>query len=680
LGRHPVWGELEDRPFDLVAPYEPGGDQPAAIEALSEGIARGDRHQVLLGVTGSGKTFTMANVIARVNRPTIIISHNKTLAAQLYGELRGFFPDNAVEYFISYYDYYQPEAYVPGKDLYIEKSTSINELIDRLRLRTTSALVERRDVIVVASVSCIYGLGRPESVFKKLVALERGTEIDRQEMLRSLVGIQYTRNDITFPRSSFRVRGDVVEVHLAYEDRAVRVEFWGDEVERLSIVDLITGEVLEERQRVVIYPATHFVTDEERLDEILSEIERDMHREVSAFQEAGRLVEAQRLLSRTRYDLEMMREVGWCTGIENYSRYFDGRTAGERSSTLLDYFPDDFLTIIDESHVSVPQIGGMYAGDRSRKQTLVDYGFRLEAALDNRPLQFEEFEEMQHQVVYVSATPGPYELEKSGGVVVEQVVRPSGLLDPEVAVRPVAGQIDDLLEEIAGRVERGERTLVTTLTKRMAEDLTEYLVKVGVRARYMHSEIDALDRVELLRGLRMGEYDVLVGINLLREGLDMPEVSLVAILDADKEGYLRNETSLIQTMGRAARNANGLVVMYADRITGSMRAAMDETGRRRTIQKAFNDEHGIVPQTLVKTPEQVRASTSLADLLRAGGGPEGEVEAGELMKEFADLTGESWRAAVENRMLTYAASLEFERAAVLRDALQTYGTEEEGAA
>jgi excinuclease ABC subunit B len=669
---HPLWESRKEGRFELVAPYEPAGDQPKAIDALADGLERGDRHQTLLGVTGSGKTFTIANVIARVNRPTLLISHNKTLAAQLYGELSGFFPNNAVEYFISYYDYYQPEAYLPGRDLYIEKATHINELIDRLRLRTTSALVERRDVIVVASVSCIYGLGNPQDVYKKLVGIERGHELDRQVLLRSLVGIQYGRNDISFPRGTFRVRGDVVEIHLAYEEVAVRVEFWGDEVERISLVDLITGEVLEEKDRIVIYPASHFVTDEERLEEIVSRIANDLKQEVSTLQDDEKLVEAQRLQSRTRYDIEMMREVGWCTGIENYSRYFDGRDIGQRPGTLIDYFSEDFLTIIDESHATVPQIGGMYAGDRSRKETLVEFGFRLRAALDNRPLKYDEFESLQNQLIYISATPGSHELDRSHGVVVEQVVRPSGLLEPDTDVRPVEGQIDDLLEEIHDRTGRGQRTLVTTLTKRMAEDLTEYMVGLGVRARYMHSEIDALDRVELLRGLRMGDFDVLVGINLLREGLDMPEVGLVAILDADKEGFLRNKTSLIQTMGRAARNADGQVIMYADRVTGSMRSALDEARRRRAIQEADNQQRGITPRTLTKTPEEVRASTSLADLLDSGRARREEPEAEVLMRNFRDLSGESWEIAVEQQMLAYATALDFEKAAVLRDALVSY--------
>jgi excinuclease ABC subunit B len=671
------WERRSSAPFRLVSDYEPAGDQPRAIEELTAGLLRGERHQTLLGVTGSGKTFTVANLIARVNRPTLIISHNKTLAAQLYGELKGFFPHNAVEYFISYYDYYQPEAYMPGKDLYIEKTTSINDLIDRLRLRTTSALLERRDVVVVASVSCIYGLGRPEDIHRNLVGIEVGETLDRQRLLRGLVDIQYRRNDISFGRGTFRVRGDVVEVHLAYDEVAVRIEFWGDQVERLAIVDLITGEVVEERSRVVVYPASHFVTDREELERILARIEQDMDEEVGDFQEAGRLVEAQRLKSRVSYDLEMLHEVGWCTGIENYSRYFDGRVPGDRPSTLIDYFPKDFLTILDESHVTVSQIGAMHGGDRSRKETLVGYGFRLKAALDNRPLRWEEFEALQNQIVYVSATPGPFELERSGGVVVEQVVRPSGLLDPAVEVRPVTGQIDDLLEEIRGRVEHQERVLVTTLTKKMAEDLTDYLVGVGVRARYLHSEIDALDRVDLLRGLRMGDFDVLVGINLLREGLDMPEVSLVAILDADQEGFLRSATSLIQTMGRTARNAHGLVVMYADEVTGSMREALEETDRRRLIQQAFNEAHGIVPRTLVKTREQVLASTSLADLLdsrRAASAQAAEAGRRALLDEFRALEGESWEAAVEGRMLGYAAALEFEKAVLLRDELVRYRT------
>jgi excinuclease ABC subunit B len=671
--RTPLWDRRTEAPFELSAPYAPAGDQPKAIEALVSGLDGGEKHQTLLGVTGSGKTFTIAHVIARLNRPTLMISHNKTLAAQLYGELRGFFPNNAVEYFISYYDYYQPEAYLPGRDIYIEKATHINEMIDRLRLRTTSALVERRDVIVVASVSCIYGLGNPQDVFKNLVGIEVGAELDRQQLLHSLVNIQYGRNDISFPRGTFRVRGDVVEIHLAYEEVAVRVEFWGDEVERISLVDLITGEVLEDRNRILIYPASHFVSDRERLDAVVGLIEADLEQEVAAFQDAGQLVEAHRLQTRVRYDVEMIREVGWCAGIENYSRYFDGREIGDRPSTLIDYFPEGFLTIIDESHVTIPQIGGMYGGDRSRKETLVNHGFRLRAALDNRPLRFEEFESLQNQLIYVSATPAAQELERSHGVVVEQVVRPSGLLDPAVEVRPVTGQIDDLLEEIHTRVERRERTLVTTLTKRMAEDLTEYLVGVGVRARYMHSEIDALDRVDLLRGLRMGDFDVLVGINLLREGLDMPEVSMVAILDADKEGYLRSETSLIQTMGRAARNAEGRVIMYADRITGSMQASIDEVDRRRAIQHADNELRGIVPATLTKTPEEVMASTSLADLLDGGkSARDAALDSETLMKEFGRLTGESWEFAVEERMLAYASALEFEKAVVLRDALAGY--------
>ncbi|MCK4771856.1 MAG: excinuclease ABC subunit UvrB, partial [Candidatus Latescibacteria bacterium] len=517
LEKKPLGISRSEAPFELVSNYEPAGDQPEAIEALTEGVIRGDRNQTLLGVTGSGKTFTIANVIARLNRPTLIISHNKTLAAQLYGELCGFFPNNAVEYFISYYDYYQPEAYLPGRDLYIEKETSINELIERLRLRTTSTLAARRDVVVVASVSCIFGLGRPEDVYKYMVGLELGQEMDRQQLLRALVDIHYRRNDISFGRGDFRVRGDVVEIHLAYEEIAVRVEFWGDLIERLSFVDLITGETVEEKDRVVVYPATHFLTDRENLGEILERIESDMEEEVAGFQDANRLVEAQRLKAKVLYDLEMIEEVGWCTGIENYSRYFDGRNPGDRPCTLVDYFPEDFMTIIDESHVTIPQIGGMYAGDRSRKETLVEYGFRLRAALDNRPLTFDEFESLQNQFIFVSATPGPFELEKCEGLIVEQVVRPSGLLDPAINVRPVEGQIDDLMEEIRVRVERRERTLVTTLTKKMAEDLTEYLVGVGIRARYLHSEIDTLDRVELLRGLRMGDFDVLVGINLLRE-------------------------------------------------------------------------------------------------------------------------------------------------------------------
>lgn len=669
----PDWTSYREVPFELVSGFKPAGDQPHAIDALSEGILGGERYQTLLGVTGSGKTFTMANVIATINKPTLIISHNKTLAAQLYGELKGFFPRNAVEYFISYYDYYQPEAYLPGRDLYIEKETSVNELIEQLRLRSTSALLERHDTIVVASVSCIFGLGRPEDIRKKLLGLEKGRAVDRQQLLRGLIDIQYGRNDVSFPRGTFRVRGDVVEIHLAYEEIALRVEFWGDEIENLSYIDLITGEVLEEKERAIIYPSTHFVTDRERLTGILEQIRGDLEREAAAFQDAGKLVEAQRLKTRVSYDLEMMEEMGWCTGIENYSRYFDGRQTGDRPSTLIDYFPDDFFTIIDESHVTVPQIGGMYAGDRSRKETLVEYGFRLKAALDNRPLTFEEFDSLQKNIVYASATPGPHELEKSRGVIVEQVVRPSGLLDPAVDVRPVKGQIDDLLEEIRCRIDQNERTLVTTLTKKMAEDLTDYLVKVGIRARYLHSEINALDRVDLLRGLRIGEFDVLVGINLLREGLDMPEVGLVVILDADKEGFLRSETSLVQTMGRAARNANGQVLMYADRITGSMKRALEEVTRRRAIQREHNKEHGITPQTLVKTRDEVIASTSLADLLDSGAGErKDELDSDSLMNQFRGLENECWEMAVEQQMLIYANALEFEKATVLRDELVRY--------
>ena len=672
---NPLGLQRSDAPFELVSSYDPAGDQPAAIEELTEALRRGERHQTLLGVTGSGKTFTMANVIAALNRPVLIISHNKTLAAQLYGELKGFFPNNAVEYFISYYDYYQPEAYLPGRDLYIEKETQVNELIERMRLRTTSTLASRRDAIVIASVSCIFGLGRPEDVYKYMVGIKRGQEMDRQKFLRALVDIHYRRNDISFARGDFRVRGDVVEIHLAYEEIAVRVEFWGDQIERLSIVDLINGETVEELDQMVIYPATHFIADKDNLEQVMEMIASDMEKEVSAFQDTNMLVEAQRLKSKTLYDMEMIEEVGWCTGIENYSRYFDGRQVGDRPCTLIDYFPDDFITIIDESHVTVPQIGAMYAGDRSRKETLVEYGFRLKAALDNRPLTFDEFDSLQNQYVFVSATPGKLELEKSEGVIVEQVVRPSGLLDPAVDVREVKGQIDDLLEEIHLRVEKSERTLVTTLTKRMAEDLTDFLVGVGIKARYLHSEIDALDRVDLLRGLRMGDFDVLVGINLLREGLDMPEVSLVAILDADKEGFLRSRTSLIQTMGRTARNANGLVIMYADRITDSMGAAIDEVQRRRVIQEAHNIEHGIEPQTLHKSREEVMASTSLADLLDSGGKSDStalRIEA--LLKEFTGLQGESWEMAVEERMLTYANALQFEEATFLRDELVRYRT------
>ncbi|MDE2697293.1 MAG: excinuclease ABC subunit UvrB, partial [Gemmatimonadota bacterium] len=567
--------------FEVISPFEPAGDQPQAIEELAEGIRDGAPYQTLMGATGTGKTFSMSKVIESVQKPTLVISHNKTLAAQLYGEFRSFFPNNAVEYFISYYDYYQPEAYKPVTDTFIEKEADINDEINRLRLRATSALMERRDVIIVASVSCIYGIGNPDEYEDHLVILDRGAEMDRDAMLRKLVDIHFTRNDVAFEPGAFRVRGDVVEIYPPEREHPVRVEFFGDEIDALSEVHPVTGEVLAERDRIVIYPAKHFVTSGNRIEKAIVQIEVDLAKQLEAFNDQGKLLEAQRLEMRTRYDIEMMREIGFCQGIENYSRYIDGRKPGEAPYVLLDYFSDDFLIVLDESHVTIPQLRGMWNGDRSRKEVLIEHGFRLPAALDNRPLYFEEFEQKATQVVFMSATPADYELEQCQGVVVEQVIRPTGLLDPEMVVRPVRGQVDDLIEESRVRVERGDRVLVTTLTKRMAEDLSEYMRELGIKARYMHSDVDSLERVAIIRDLRLGEFDVLVGVNLLREGLDLPEVSLVAILDADKEGFLRSERSLIQTAGRAARNARGTVIMYADKVTDSMQRAIDETNRRR---------------------------------------------------------------------------------------------------
>jgi excinuclease ABC subunit B len=655
--------------FSLVTEYDLQGDQPQAVEELTEGLRLGRPHQVLLGVTGSGKTFTMANVIQAINRPTLVISHNKTLAAQLYGEFKGFFPHNAVEYFISYYDYYQPEAYVPSTDTYIEKDTSINDEIDRLRLKATSSLLSRDDVIIVASVSCIYGLGRPEDWKEMLLFLHQGQEIERNAILQRLVDIQYTRNDIAFERGTFRVRGDVIEVIPAYEKEAIRIEMFGDEIERLSEVDVTTGDVTQEWERVGIYPAKHFVTPHKRLKAAMTEIEAELEAQLAAFRAENKLLEAQRLEMRTRYDLEMMDELGYCSGIENYSRFLSGRQPGERPYTLMDYFPDDYLLIIDESHVTVPQIRGMYFGDRSRKETLVNHGFRLPSALDNRPMSFTEFETMLNQTIYVSATPGDYELEKSEGVVVEQVIRPTGLMDPEILVRPTKGQIDDLIEEIRDRTFRHERVLVTTLTKRMAEALTEYLAGSGIRVRYLHSEIDALDRVDILRDLRLAEFDVLVGINLLREGLDLPEVSLVAILDADKEGYLRSERSLIQTAGRAARNVNGRVLFYADKMTDSMKKAIDETERRRALQQDYNQKHGITPQTIRKSIDQVMGSTRVADA-RAQYASAAEPDGQDLIKQWPSMSQKERDQTLdqlEREMLKAASELEFEKAAVFRD-------------
>ncbi len=649
--------------FKLTSNYEPKGDQPEAIRQLSEGLERGDKYQTLLGVTGSGKTFTMANVIAAYGRPALVISHNKTLAAQLYGELKGFFPENAVEFFISYYDYYQPEAYIPSSDTYIEKDTSINEDIDRLRLRATSSLLERDDVIIVASVSCIYGLGSPEDYKDMLVFLESGQSIERDKLLKNLIDIHYSRNDIEFGRGHFRVRGDVVEIHPAYDDEAVRVQFFGDEIERITIVNIIDGSVLAEKNKHAIYPARHFVTRPEKLIGAVDSIETELAERLGSFRDNNKLLEAQRLESRTKYDIEMMQELGYCSGIENYSRYLSGRRPGQPPYTLMDFFPPNFLTIIDESHQTVPQIKGMYRGDRSRKETLVEHGFRLPSALDNRPLFFEEFEGRLHQAIFVSATPTEYELEKSGGVVVEQIIRPTGLVDPVITIKPIASQVDDLIAQIRKIALRGERILVTTLTKRMAEDLTDYLKNLGIRVRYLHSEIDAINRVEILRDLRLAEFDVLVGINLLREGLDLPEVSLVAILDADKEGFLRSERSLIQTAGRAARNKAGEVILYADDITDSIRKAVSETDRRRKIQTEYNKRHGISPETIVKSRDEILRTTSFADAKTAIP----ERTAPEEIDAVAMLEYEERIRALQRLMRKAAKELQFEKAAELRN-------------
>ena len=640
--------------FRLKSSYQPRGDQPQAIEKLVEGVQKGERNQVLLGVTGSGKTFTMANIIERLQRPTLVIAHNKTLAAQLAGEFREFFPDSAVGYFVSYYDYYQPEAYIPSTDTFIEKDASINQEIDRMRHSATSWLSERRDVIIVASVSCIYGMGDPEEYRGLSVSLREGQIIDRDELLRRLIDIQFTRNDFDFERGTFRVRGEIVEIIPAAEfEKALRVEFFGDEIERISEVDTTTGAALRHLSHVILYPASHYVTSREKMDACLENIERDLNEQVEALRAGDRLVEAQRLEQRTRYDIEMMREIGYCSGIENYSRYFDGRKPGDAPFTLLDYFPKDFLVFIDESHVTVPQIRAMYNGDYARKSALVDYGFRLTSAFDNRPLKFFEFEERIGQTIYVSATPGPYELSRAENVV-EQIIRPTGLLDPEVIVRPAEGQVDDLLGEVRRVAESGGRALVTTLTKRMAESLTNYLREMNVRVEYLHSDVETLERIRLLRSLRLGEYDVLVGINLLREGLDLPEVKLVAILDADKEGFLRSETSLVQTIGRAARNVDGRVIMYADTITDSMFRAISETNRRRALQQAFNEAHGIHPETVRAA---VKELMSVARDVDADGGSQG-------------MDDEEKRMAIERleeRMLAAAADLDFETAAKLRD-------------
>uniref|UniRef100_A0A7C4GFS8 UvrABC system protein B n=1 Tax=candidate division WOR-3 bacterium TaxID=2052148 RepID=A0A7C4GFS8_UNCW3 len=650
--------------FRLTAPFQPTGDQPEAIERLVEFLQSGAKFSTLLGVTGSGKTFTMASVIARLNRPTIVISHNKTLAAQLYGEFKQFFPENAVEYFISYYDYYQPEAYVPEHDLYIEKDASINEEIERLRLRATSSLIERRDVVVVASVSCIYNLGEPWEFREALFPIELDANLDREELIDRLVGLQYTRNDFDLKRSTFRVRGDVVEVHPSHRDYGVRVEFDGNRIGRLSVFDIVSGDVVERSQRIVVYPARHFVTSEERQENALAAIEAELAARVAELEGQGKLLEAQRLRTRTRFDIEMIREFGYCPGIENYSRHFLGRQPGERPYCLLDYFPSDYLMVIDESHATIPQVQGMFNGDRSRKQVLVEFGFRLPSCLDNRPLRFAEFESLINQAVFTSATPADYELTHSPGRIAELIVRPTGLVDPKMTVRPTKNQVDDLIHEIRERVNRTERVLVTTLTKRMAEDLAEYLAEMGIRVRHLHSEIGALDRVEILRGLRLGEFDVLVGINLLREGLDLPEVSLVAILDADKEGFLRDERSLIQTAGRAARHVRGEVILYADNLTGSIRRALAETDRRRQKQLEYNQRHGITPRSIEKSVEQVRETTAVADAKATEETADGEWRATDGEDRHAVI------AKLQKEMEEAARALDFEKAAKFRNRIR----------
>jgi excinuclease ABC subunit B len=646
--------------FQLVSGFDLRGDQQRAITELTEGLDRGDRHQVLLGVTGSGKTFTMAQVVAQVNRPALVMVHNKTLAAQLYQEFRRFFPSNAVEYFVSYYDYYQPEAYVPASDTYIEKEATINDEIDRMRLSATRSIFERRDVIIVASVSCIYGLGSPESYYGMLMPLERGQRIEREQILRRLVEIQYERNDVEFGRGAFRVRGDIVEVFPSYDEQAIRIGLFGDEIDELLIFDPLTGRTISRRERVTVFPRSHFVAPRERTRRAMDAIKAELTERRASLEAEGKLLEAQRLHQRTMFDLEMIREIGYCHGIENYARHLNGRAPGEPPPTLLDYLPPDAVVFVDESHQTVPQIRGMYHGDRSRKTVLVEYGFRLPSALDNRPLNFDEWQARAHQVIFVSATPGPFELQASGGVVVEQIIRPTGLTDPPVEIRPVKGQVDDLLGEIRARAGLGERVLVTTLTKRMAEDLTQYYQELGVRVRYLHSDIATLERVEILRDLRRGEFDVLIGINLLREGLDLPEVSLVAILDADKEGFLRSAGSLIQTSGRAARNVNGRVLMYADEMTESMRAAIAETDRRRRAQEAYNAEHGITPTSIVKEIDQVLSSVYERDYLAV---PAPEPAPGFRTQAALD----AHVAALERQMREAAANLDFERAATLRD-------------
>ncbi|KMY29203.1 excinuclease ABC subunit B [Lysinibacillus xylanilyticus] len=649
--------------FDLQAPYTPGGDQPQAIAELVEGVRAGKRHQTLLGATGTGKTFTISNVIKQVKKPTLIMAHNKTLAGQLYSEFKEFFPNNAVEYFVSYYDYFQPEAYVPQTDTYIEKDSSINDEIDKLRHSATSSLFERDDVIIIASVSCIYGLGSPEEYREMVVSVRTGMEIERNQLLRKLVDVQYERNDVSFTRGTFRVRGDVVEIFPASRDEhCIRVEFFGDEIDRIREVNALTGEILADRDHVAIFPASHFVTREEKMLKAIENIEKELEERLALLRAEDKLLEAQRLEQRTRYDLEMMREMGFCSGIENYSRHLTLRESGATPYTLLDYFPEDFLLVVDESHVTLPQVRGMYNGDQARKGVLVEHGFRLPSALDNRPLRFEEFEKHIHQAIYVSATPGPYELEHTPEMA-QQIIRPTGLLDPQIDVRPIEGQIDDLIDEIQGRIARNERVLVTTLTKKMSEDLSAYLKEMGLKVEYLHSEIKTLERIEIIRELRKGTYDVLIGINLLREGLDIPEVSLVAILDADKEGFLRSERSLIQTIGRAARNANGHVIMYANNMTDSMKKAIEETKRRRTLQMAYNEEHGITPKTIVKKIPDVIRATQVAEE------EESYVAKATKGKKLTKAERDQLLATLEVEMKEAAKALDFERAAELRDTI-----------
>ncbi|HAX48479.1 MAG TPA: excinuclease ABC subunit UvrB [Ignavibacteria bacterium] len=672
--------------FLLESEYKPSGDQPKAIKELTEGVQRGDKYQTLLGVTGSGKTYTISNVIKNIGKPTLIMSHNKTLAAQLYGEFKKFFPKNKVEFFISYYDYYQPESYIPSSDTYIAKDLAINDEIDRLRLRATTALLEgRNDVIIIASVSCIYGIGAPQEYADQVLVLNRGEKIARKELLNKLINIHYVRNDFEFKRGVFRVRGDIIDIIPAYEDdTAIRIELFDDEIEGIMYFDKKSGEIIGLDEKVAIYPAKYFVTSPDRQEKAILDIRRELNARVLELQEMGKLIEAQRLEQRTNFDLEMIQEVGYCTGIENYSRYMDQREPGSRPSCLFDYFPKDYLLIVDESHVTVPQVNGMYNGDRMRKTTLIDYGFRLPSALDNRPMKFEEWESMQNQVIYVSATPAEYELEKSGGVYVEQIIRPTGLLDPAIEVRPTKTQIDDLINEIRIRSKKNERVLVTTLTKRMSEDLTDYLIGIGIKVRYMHSEIDALDRVDILRDLRLGNFDVLVGVNLLREGLDLPEVSMVAIIDADKEGFLRSEKSLMQTAGRTARNVNGLVILYADKITASMDKVIKETARRRKIQEEYNKEHNINPKTVLKTLEEIMSSTVIADSKGRQDQRNKKKKADERKTSLSILTDPTMERnnpaerrdlinQLRKQMVEAAKDLEFERAAELRDEINRLG-------